>query len=187
MDEKDYTIYRMLNENGRTKLVRIAKELGFSHPSTKERMEKLFENKDVKVKALLNIKNKKWKVAACNMRVESMAHAVKLSDAFKKCPRVVLVQTMTGVYNLLIVAVGQSTRILEYFIETELRSRPEIKNLDISIGDAPVYPEFFDIKIPEKKLEKPPCGINNCPDCYLYLKDCEGCPASVHWKGANYF
>jgi DNA-binding Lrp family transcriptional regulator len=186
MDEKDYLIYKRLNENGRTKLVTLAKELGFSHPSTKERMEKLFGREDITVKALLNIKKKKWKVAVCNMRVENLGHAVKLADTFKKCPRVVFVQTMTGAYNLLIIAVGQSNQVLEYFIETELRSRPEIKRLDISIGDAPVYPEFFDIEIPEKKLEKPPCGINNCPECYLYMKDCEGCPASVHWRGANF-
>jgi DNA-binding Lrp family transcriptional regulator len=186
MDEKDYTIYKLLNENGRTKLVEIARKLGFSHPSAKERMEKLFKNEDIKVKALLNIKKKKWKVAVCNMRVENMGNAVKLADIFKKCPRVVFIQTMTGAYNLLLIAVGQSTQILEYFIETELRSRPEIKKLDISIGDAPVYPEFFDIKIPEKKLLRPPCGINYCPDCYLYNKDCEGCPASIHWRGINF-
>ncbi len=126
---------------------------------------------DITVKALLNIKKKKWKVAVCNMRVENMGNAVKLADIFKKCPRVVFIQTMTGTYNLLLIAVCQSTQILEYFIETELRSRPEIK---------------IDIKIPEKKLLRPPCGINYCPDCYLYNKDCEGCPASIHWRGASF-
>lgn len=187
MDEKDYLIYKILNGDGRTKLVRIAEELGFSHPSTKERLDKLIRTNEIKVKGLLNIKNKKWKVAVCHIVADGMEGAAKLADTFKNCPRVVFVQTMTGAYNLLIIAIGQNTKILQYFVEAEVRTRPSVKKLDVSIGDAPDYPEFFDVRIPEKKLDRPPCGIKNCPDCYLYETDCEGCPATVHWKESNYF
>lgn len=187
MDEKDAVIYKLLNRNGRTKLVEIARALNFSHPSTKERLEKLLNSEDIKVKALLNARKRQWKVAVCNIKAESMEAAAKLVDAFKKCPRVIFAQTLTGTYNLIIIAIAKNTTILQYFIETEIRPRAQIKQLDISFGDAPPLPEFIDIRVPEHREDKPPCGVNDCVKCYLYQKDCEGCPATNYWRGMDVF
>ncbi len=185
MDEKDSLIYMLLNENGRAKLTQVARELGFSHPSAKDRLQKLILNQEIKVKALLNVKKRNWKIAVCNIRAESMESAAKLVDTFKKCPRVIFLQTLTGSYNLIMIAVAQNTTILQYFIETEVRPQPGIRTLDISIGDSPVLPEFLDIRNPRRKEDAPPCGINNCITCYLYQKDCEGCPATKYFRKSS--
>lgn len=181
MDQKDVTIYRLLNRNGRAKLVEIARELNFSHPSTKERLEKLLRNEDITVKALLNLRKKMWKVAVCNIKADSMEAAANLVNIFKKCPRVIFLQTLTGSYNLILIAIAKNTTILQYFIETEVRPREGVEKLDISFGDAPSVPEFLDLRIPKEKEEKPPCGVNDCITCYLYQQDCEGCPATHYF------
>jgi|Deesub1362A_J573_1020465.scaffolds.fasta_scaffold00131_32 DNA-binding Lrp family transcriptional regulator len=182
MDEKDCTIYEMLNEDGRKKIVEIAKVIGFSPPSTKERVEKLIKNKDIKVKALLNVQKKKWKTAVCNIQVSSMEEALKLADTFKNCPRVIFATTMTGAYNLILILVAKDTAVLESAIENGIRPVSSIKKLDISIGEAPILPGFLDIRINPVSKE-PPCGEKSCSECYLYERKCDGCPATIYWKG----
>lgn len=54
MDEKDSLIYLIQNENGRAELTEVARELGFSPPSTKDRLQKLISGQEIMVKALLN-------------------------------------------------------------------------------------------------------------------------------------
>jgi DNA-binding Lrp family transcriptional regulator len=185
MDEKDCIIYQLLNKDGRKKMVEIARELKFSPPSTKERVEKLINNGDIKVKALLNIRKRKWKTAVCNIKAESMEEALKLADIFKNCPRVVFVATMTGAYNLLLILVAKDTAILESSIENDIRPIPTIKELDVSIGEAPILPEFMDIKMVPARKEAP-CGGKPCIDCYLYERKCDGCPATFYWKGLDF-
>ncbi len=43
MDERDMIIYRLLRKNGRMKVSGIARELGISHASARERLGKLEE------------------------------------------------------------------------------------------------------------------------------------------------
>jgi DNA-binding Lrp family transcriptional regulator len=184
MDEKDCTIYRMLNEDGRKKIVELALEVGLSPPSAKERIERLIERGDIKIKALLNIRKRKWKMAVCNIKATNMEEALKLAELFRKCPRAIFTTTMTGPYNLLLILVAKDTAILESSVENDVRPIPTIKELDVSIGDAPLLPEFVDIKI-ARKDENPPCGSKPCVQCGLYERRCEGCPATLYWRGID--
>jgi|Deesub1362B_J571_1020462.scaffolds.fasta_scaffold01381_10 DNA-binding Lrp family transcriptional regulator len=184
MDKKDCMIYKMLREDGRVKLTELAKKLDLSPSSTKERLEKLLGRGDVKVRALLNVRKRGWKFAVCNIEAKNMEEAMKLADAFKKCPRVVFAMTMTGSYNLLLIIAGRTTTLLENTIENDIRPMPGIKRMEISIGEAPIVPEFIDVDIPER-FDKPPCGTKPCIECYLYEKKCEGCPATDFWLGLD--
>ena len=90
--------------------------------------------------------------------------------------------TTSGAYNLFLILVGDSTAILQSTIENDIRPIPTIKKLDIAIGDAPVVPEFVDLKVVDRQ-DKPPCGTKPCSECYLYEKKCAGCPATYYFKG----
>lgn len=182
MDEKDSTIYKILNNDGRTKVVDISKALELSHPSTKERLNKLLTNGDMTVKALLNVEKLGWKTAICCIKTENLSEGLKLADYFKKCPRVVFVGTSTGTHNLHIIITAQNSAILQMTIENVFRPIPSINSLDISIGDTPIKPTFMDVRM-DGNLDKPPCGVEDCAKCYLYLKKCGGCPATKYWKG----
>jgi hypothetical protein len=71
---------------------------------------------------------------------------------------------------------------LESSIENDIRPIPSIKEMDISIGEASLLPEFMDIKVTPENKESP-CGGKPCTDCYLYERKCDDCPATVYWKG----
>lgn len=184
MDIKDRTIYKILNMNGRVKLTTLSKALHFSAPSTKERVDKLIRNEDIAVKALLNVRKKGYKTAVCCIRAENMERAAELADTFKNCPRVVFAMTATGPYNLILALVAKDAVMLRNTIENDIRPLPGVDNMDISIGDAPLVPDFLDIKIRDK-LDKAPCGTKPCNECYLYEKKCEGCPATTYFIGLD--
>ena len=180
MDEKDFQIYRILQEDGRAKLTQIARKLGITHPSVKERLDRLIKNRDITVKALLNVRKLGFKSAVVNMQVESMEHAMKLADMFASCPRIAFVAVTTGKYNLSMVILAESTSLLEATVENSIRPLKNVLSMEVSIGEAPTYPEFMEVKI-APDAEVAPCG-KRCPECYLYLKKCSGCPATVHYK-----
>ncbi|ASI99040.1 Lrp/AsnC family transcriptional regulator [Thermococcus celer] len=181
MDERDMIIYRLLRKNGRMKVSGIARELGISHASARERLGKLEERGDVKIQALLNIRKRNFVSAVVNLRVRSMDEAEKLADVFAKCPRTVFVATTTGKYNLNLALIAEDYSALEATIENTIRPMESVREMDVSLGSAPAYPEFVDFKL-DPVREVAPCG-KVCTDCYLYGKKCSGCPATVHFKG----
>jgi DNA-binding Lrp family transcriptional regulator len=184
MDIKDCMIYRILNMNGRVKLTTLSEAVSFSAPSTKERVDKLIKNEEIVVKALLNVRKKGYKTAVCCINAETMEYASKLADAFKDCPRVVFAVTATGAYNLIMALVAKDADMLQNTIENDIRPLQGINSMDISIGDAPLSPDFLDIKIVDK-MDKAPCGAKPCIECYLYEKKCEGCPATTYFMGLD--
>ncbi len=177
-------IYRILNMNGRVKLTTLSEALNFSPPSTKGRVDKLIENEDITVKALLNVRKKGYRTAVCCIKADTMERASELADIFKDCPRVVFAVTTTGVYNLILALVAKDAVMLRNTIENDIRPLSGVASMDISIGDAPLVPDFLDIKIRDK-LDKAPCGAKPCSECYLYEKKCEGCPATTHFIGLD--
>ncbi|NJE04710.1 Lrp/AsnC family transcriptional regulator [Thermococcus sp. M36] len=181
MDERDMRIYRMLRKDGRTKVSEIARELGISHTSVRERLERLERRGDLKVQALLNIRKRNFVSAVVNLRVRSMDEAERLADVFAKCPRTVLVATTTGKYNLNLALIAENYSALEVTIENTIRPLEEVREMDVSLGSSPAYPEFVDFKL-DPVREVAPCG-KVCTDCYLYGKKCMGCPATVYFKG----
>ncbi|MBP1912814.1 Lrp/AsnC family transcriptional regulator [Thermococcus stetteri] len=182
MDERDVRIYRILRENGRAKLSFIARELGISHPSARERLERLERKGDLKVQALLNIRKRNFVSAVVNLRVKSMDEAERLADVFARCPRTVFVATTTGKYNLNIVLIAENYSALEATIENTIRPLEQVREMDVSLGSSPAYPEFVDFKLdPVRKVA--PCG-KVCTECYLYGKKCRGCPATVYFKNS---
>jgi len=181
MDERDLEIYRMLRKNGRAKVSEIARELGISHPSARERLERLGKRGDLRVQALLNIKKRNFVSAVVNLRVRSMDEAEKLADVFARCPRTVFVATTTGKYNLNLAIIAENHSALEATIENTIRPLEAVKDMDVSLGSSPAYPEFVDFKLnPVRKVA--PCG-KVCTDCYLYGKKCSGWPATIYFRG----
>ena len=54
MDEIDRKIVSQLQQNGRTTLQELAEIIGFSSMGTKKRLEKLINQKTIKISALIN-------------------------------------------------------------------------------------------------------------------------------------
>ncbi len=101
----------------------------------------------MKIQALLNIRKRNFVSAVVNLRVRSMDEAEKLADVFAKCPRTVFVATTTGKYNLNLALIAEDYSALEATIENTIRPMESVREMDVSLGSAPAYPEFVDFKL----------------------------------------
>ncbi|UCE13523.1 MAG: hypothetical protein JSV04_15240 [Candidatus Heimdallarchaeota archaeon] len=108
---------------------------------------------------------------------EAQRHAEKMKDCL----------------YLAVSAVSQN-RIYSIFIVPEEKKwwlkYPESDPAVTGLGQAQVflvenviYPETFDLKLPDQKTATAPCG-ENCEICQLRNEyNCKGCPATFYYKG----
>jgi len=184
MDDVDKKIVSILQEDGRTSLSSIGKELGLSHVAIIKRLKNLSERL-VKVSAGLNAEYLGFRVAIVNAEVETPERLRELLGIFSRCPRIVFLTTTTGAYNLMTIMVAEDADTLNAIIEVcSVRAQKGIRRSEATIGEAPAIPKYLPIKIvAAKEDEDAPCGIN-CGKCLRYQeKKCLGCPATKYYRG----
>jgi Lrp/AsnC family leucine-responsive transcriptional regulator len=184
VDEIDKEIISILQKDGRASLSEIGKKVGFSHVSVRNRLKNLCENL-VKVSAELNAEQLGLRFAIVNAEVETPERLRELIDIFSKCPRIVFVTTTTGAYNVMTMMVAENADTLNAIVEVcSIRAQKGIRRSEVTIGEAPVVPEYLPIKIvPNKEMEIAPCGIH-CGECLRYKNQkCFGCPATKYYRG----
>ncbi|TFG13490.1 hypothetical protein EU537_06390 [Candidatus Thorarchaeota archaeon] len=111
---------------------------------------------------------------------ESEKEALKSSNAMKECPRLIAVGTNGNTYYCVFIVPKDKTWWLEI-----PEAKPEIlgaKSVKMYITEELVYPEEYELRLPEKKSEVSPCG-SHCSTCPMVKEnDCPGCPATTHYK-----
>ena len=116
MDETDKKIMSILQENGRTSLSSIGKELKMSHVAIRKRLKNLSEEL-IKVSAGLNGEYLGFRVAVVNAEVETPERLRELVDIFSKCPRIIFLTTTTGAYNLMTIMIAEDADTLNAIVE----------------------------------------------------------------------
>jgi len=144
MDELDKKIVSILQEDGRTPLSTMGRELGLSHVAIGKRLEKLCENL-VKVSAGLNAEHLGFRIAIVNAEVETPQRLRELVNMFSKCPRMVFLAMTTGAYNLMTIMVAEDADTLNAIIERcSVRARTGgIGRSEAIIGEAPAVPKYL--------------------------------------------
>lgn len=184
MDEIDKKIVSILQEDGRTSLSEIGRKVGLSHVSVRRRLKKLRKSL-VKVSAGLNAEQLGFRIAIINAEVETPERLRELIDKFSKCPRICLLTTTTGAYNMMTVMVAENSDVLNSIVEIcSIRTQRGIRRSEVIIGEAPAIPKFLPIRIIlSREEEEAPCGIN-CKECLRYKdQKCLGCPATKYYHG----
>lgn len=108
---------------------------------------------------------------------DSAEKAKGVVTAMKNCPHLMGAGTSGNIVSMSFI-VPESLR---WWFEGPAEN-PELlgaKKVDVFIIDEVAHPEHFEPRVPETKLETPPCGAN-CLECPMREKhDCPGCPATV--------
>jgi DNA-binding Lrp family transcriptional regulator len=184
MNNIDKKIISILQQDGRTSLSSMGKQLGMSHVAVGKRLDKLFDNL-VKVSAGINAEYLGFRLAIVYAEVETPKRLRELINIFSKCPRMVFLTTTTGAYNLMTIMVAEDADTLNAIVEEcSARAQMNIRRSEATIGEAPVIPKYLPIKIiTTKEDEVAPCGIN-CGKCSRYeRKKCLACPATKYYRG----
>lgn len=111
----------------------------------------------------------------------SVEEAGKLAETMKNCPYLVASGTTVNMIYSAYIVPKEKKWWLKY-PETNPKATG-VEKARVYMVENVSYPEKFDLKLPKKKTETAPCGAN-CQTCSLREEyDCNGCPATIHFKG----
>jgi DNA-binding Lrp family transcriptional regulator len=187
MDEIDKKIVARLQADGRTSLEELSKATGYTSMGTKKRLQKLVNQKTIRVSAAINPNQLKFLPAMVMLEMESAQAMQNLVQRFKECPRVINIFKTVGGYNLIALVVAENQDTLESISveKCSLRSSPGIRRSEFyPITDIHFSP-FLQIRENLANLQKlaPPCGVD-CNTCPRYgAHKCVGCPSTCDYKG----
>jgi len=169
LDEIDLEIVKSLSQDGRKRLVEIAKKTGLTPVGVKNRVEKLIEQDMLKIQGLLNIE--KFYSVSATIGVEAPSRVIsKLIKKFENCPLVYnLVRFPSGHHqNLTIGIVAPNLKRINDLIAKQLRSEPGIRSIEADIGELPIVPEGHLLSIFSEKSKKCLCE-KRCNECEYFL------------------
>ena len=187
MDEVDRKIISQLQQDGRTTLQELAKDVGFTSMGVRKRIQKLLDQDAIRISALLNPFSFNLFPAIVMLEMENSEAMKNLVDRFKDCPRVVYIFKTIGGYNLVALVVAEDQDTLESISmeKCSLRSSEGIRRSEFyPIGDICFSP-FLPIRehLTHKGRNAAPCNVD-CRPCARYkTQKCVGCPTTSHYKG----
>ena len=187
MDDVDRKIISSLQMNGRTTLKELGEKTGLSIMGVKKRVDKLLNEKILKIEALVNSEALGLKAAIVLIELESAQAKEELLTRFQNCPRVVHIFTTLGGFNIIALVVAENLDTLESISieKCSLRSIKGIRRSEFypvgNIHYSPFLPLRTHLKHKEKTIA--PCSVD-CQPCNRYKEQkCVGCPATIHYTG----
>jgi len=185
LDEVDKKLIKILSEDGRKSLSEMGKILGLSHVAVKKRLEKLYSKKVMKIIPAINFDQLKLKAVIILAEVRTLGDIEEIFRKYSNCPRMILLSTIMGRYNLIAIMVGEDDRTIESILTVcSFRRENGILKSEVHLMNSIFIPEYMHVKIvAEKRGTVTPCGMD-CSNCKRYLEDlCLGCPATKIYKG----
>ena len=142
LDGLDLKIIQTLSEDGRKAFVEIAKGTGLSPVGIKNRVERLITDNVLKIQGSLNME-KVYSVTA-HVEIEADSKTInRLIEKFEKSPLVYHLVKTSGRYNLMVSIATPNLESIENFIAKEIRKEPEVKHIEVHVGELPIIPKYW--------------------------------------------
>jgi len=180
LDQKDRKIISLLHDNQEISQEEIAKMVHLSQPSVAMRIKKLKERGIVDHIIGVNLNKVGIYVAIITVRTTD---TTKILNMFRNCPFFLNGFVISGKENLMLLFAGEDLASLESMIDCRIRPDEDVQSADFTIMISSIKDFVMPIKIVERPLNKPPCGIVY-KGCQAYHENrCFGCPATSRYKG----
>ncbi|MEF8848933.1 MAG: Lrp/AsnC family transcriptional regulator [Candidatus Thermoplasmatota archaeon] len=181
LDKKDRKIIKLLHDNQQMSQAEIAKEINLSQPSVAIRIKKLKERGIVDQTVGVNLNKVGIYVAIVNVRT---TNTTKILNMFRECPFFLNGFIVSGDKNLMLLLAGEDLSSMESMIDERLRPDEDVKSADFNIVISSIKDFVIPVKMIERPLKKPPCGVEY-KECQAYYENrCFGCPATERYKGS---
>ena len=134
IDKIDWEIIRILEENGRSPNKEIAKKVGVSEGTVRNRIKKLTDHEFLRIRGLTN-PNERTDEALVYMGIKIAVNrdSIKISKSISKLNCVKSVSVVTGRYDLLVEVYVEPYNIIE-FLSTELAKIDSIVSVESFIA-----------------------------------------------------
>jgi len=181
LDDKDRAILTLLHDNQDISQEEIAKSVHLSQPSVAMRIKKMKDRGIINQIIGVNLNKVGIYVAVVMVRANN---STKILNLFRDCPFFLNGFVMSGKDNLMLLFVGEDLASLESMIDEKLRPNDDVQSADFNIIISSIKDFIMPIKIVERPLSKPPCGVDH-KECQAYFENrCFGCPATSRYKGS---
>ena len=181
LDKKDKKIITLLNDNQDISQEEIAKKIHLSQPSVAMRIKKLKDRGVIDQIVGVNLNKIGVYVAIVLIRT---TNTTKILNKFRKCPFFLNGFIISGDRNLLLMLAGEDLASLESMIDERLRPDEDVQSADFNIMISSIKDFVMPIRMIERPLNTPPCGVKY-KECQAYYDNrCYGCPSSSLYKGS---
>jgi len=177
-DDVNRIIVSEMYKDGRIKYTSLARKLKITPAAVKERIERLIENKLIKVSVLFNTEKTFPVTAAIGIESDSEGTDI-LVRKLRNCPLVFHMSRTSGMHNLILSIVSENMEQLESLLNNQIRSEPGIRHVEVNIGNVgTVVPEFQQLRLLHTdNTEHLPCGLR-----YDEKIACLNCPGLLNVK-----
>ena len=180
LDQKDRKIITLLHDNRDISQEEISKIIKLSQPSVAMRIKKLKERGILDQIVGVNLNKVGIYVATVMVRT---TNSTKILNMFRNCPFFLNGFVISGENNLFLLFAGEDLASLESIIDERLRPDPDVQSADFNIVISSIKDFVMPVRMVERPLKAPPCGIEY-KECQAYHENrCFGCPAMKQYKG----
>lgn len=141
LDKIDFDIIKILLQDGRRSFAEIAQKIGLSSVGIKNRVDRLLKQDILEIKGLINL-GKFYSVSA---NIGITADNLTCQRIIKKLSQNPLVFNMMKVSgsnkDLIIDIIAPSNKVVEEFLDQEIRPEAGIKFIEVNIGGIPIIPK----------------------------------------------
>ncbi|MHA1271948.1 MAG: winged helix-turn-helix transcriptional regulator [Promethearchaeota archaeon] len=184
-DDINFYILKELSKNGRTRYSKLARELGLTHVSIKNRYEELEKKGFIKPTIEVNYTKLGLKIGLLLLEVESQG-LDEITQIYKSCPRIIYYFPLIGQYNLGALFYAENDKTYETILHScMLYCLKGIRKSNILTIGGVMKDIFFPFRFGEisNLNDTAPCGIN-CKKCDKLTSNlCLGCPSTSEYKG----
>jgi DNA-binding Lrp family transcriptional regulator len=182
LDDIDKQIIDVLYKDGRESLKNIGDQVfkdgkeTMSHTGVNKRIKKLEKEDIMKVQGNIKLEHINYKACYILLEMANYDYIQNIIKAYDKCPRVFLLNQLTGRYNLIMGVIGQSVDVLHRYINHCGPTNKEgILHSEVLFVSDFRLPEFIPLNLFSSKSNECNCG-NVCKNCEAFLDgNCEGC------------
>lgn len=140
LDKIDFDIINILLHDGRRSFAEIAQKVGLSSVGVKNRVDRLFKQNILAIKGLINVE----KFYSISANIGITADNATCQRVIKKLHQNPLVFTMMKVSgsnkDLIIDIIAPSNKVVEEFLDQEIRPEAGIKFIEVNTGGIPIVP-----------------------------------------------
>ncbi len=180
LDSKDRKIISLLHDNQDISQEEIAKTVQLSQPSVAMRIKKLKQQGIIDEIIGVNLNKVGIYVAIVMVRT---TNSTKILNIFRECPFFINGFVISGKDNLMLLFAGEDLASLESMIDERLRPDEDVQSAEFNIIISSIKDFIMPIKLIERPMKKPPCGVDY-KECEAYHENrCFGCPATSRYKG----
>ena len=141
LDKIDFNIIKILLQDGKESFAQIAPKIGLSSVGVKKRIDRLLKQNILEIKGLINLE--KFYAVSANVGIEADNQTCqKIIKKLIQNPLIFNLMKVSGNNkNLIIGIVAPTNKVIEEFLDQEIRSEAGVKSIEVNTGGLPIIPK----------------------------------------------